>query len=145
MIYLGADHAGYDVKEKLKGWLDKQRIPYEDLGPKVVDPNDDYPGYARAVALRVQKERDSKGILVCGTGVGMCIAANKFKGIRAVVANDKYTAELSRVHNDTNVLCLRGRDFPLRRTLGIVSIWLATPFSNEERHRRRLRSIDSFL
>lgn len=110
-IIIGADHAGFDVKEKIKRLLDKKNIKYEDIGAKTFNETDDYPDYAKIAAKKVAKDKDSKGILVCGTGVGICIAANKVKGARAVAAYDAYTAKMSRSHNDANVLCLRGRKF----------------------------------
>lgn len=139
-VYLGADHAGYAVKEQLKQLLDKKTISYEDLGTYTAD-RVDYPDYAKAVAERVATESDALGILICGTGTGMAIAANKIKGIRAVVAYDTSSAMLSREHNDANVLCLRGREFPYDTIESIVSVWLETPFTGEERHVQRLNKI----
>lgn len=142
-IYLGSDHAGFRVKEKLKDYFDAKKIPYEDLGthsPKSTD----YPDYALAVAKKVSKEKDAKGILICGTGTGMVIAANKVKGIRAVAAYDNYSAEMSRLHNDANILALRGRFFPLKKIQKIVSVWLRTSFSGKPRHRRRINKIKKF-
>lgn len=139
-VYLGADHAGYAVKEHIKQLLDKKNISYEDLG-SYSNVSVDYPDYAKIVAQRVVAEPDAQGILVCGTGTGMAIAANKVKGIRAVVATDTSSAILSRQHNNTNVLCLRGRDFPYEMTEQIVSVWLETHFTGEERHVQRLKKI----
>ncbi len=138
-VYLGADHAGYAVKEQVKYLLDKKNISYEDLGtytPTAVD----YPDYAKAVAQKVATEQDTMGILVCGTGTGMAIAANKINGIRAVVAYDASSALLSRQHNNANILCLGGRNcsYDLEQ---IVFLWLETPFTGEERHVERLKKI----
>ncbi len=140
VVYLGADHAGFDVKEEIKKFLDKKRIKYEDLS-KEYDGRDDYPDHAFRVAGEVAKHKGSMGILICGTGTGMTIAANKVKGIRAVAAYDAYTAEMSRRHNDSNILGLRGREFPIKKIKEIVEIWLTTEFSGEERHDRRIRKI----
>lgn len=139
-IYIGADHAGFKLKEKLKKIFNDGKIPYEDFGTDSLE-SVDYPAIAIAIAQKVAKEKDSRGLLICGTGTGMVIAANKVKGIRAVAAYDKYSAKMSRVDNDANVLCLRGRFFPFKKIKEIVSIWLKTPFSGEERHERRINKI----
>jgi ribose 5-phosphate isomerase B len=142
-IIIGADHAGFDIKEKIKKYLEKKKILYEDLGADSADKPDDYPDYAERVARKVVSERDAKGILVCGTGIGMCIAANKVKGARAAAAYDSYTAELSRTHNDANILCLRGRKFPFWKIKSIMNIWINAEFSGEERHKRRVGKIET--
>ena len=140
-VIIGSDHAGFRAKEMLKRFLSKKKIPYEDVGTDS-EKSVDYPDYAAKVAKKVAKSRNTKGILVCGSGVGMIIAANKVKGIRAVGAYDTYTARMSRLHNDTNVLGLRGRQFSFEKTKRIVDAWLKTPFSKEPRHKRRNRKID---
>jgi len=141
-IVIGADHAGFNIKEKIKKFLDKKKINYEDLGANSFEQSDDYPDYAEKVARKVAKDNDSKGIVVCGSGMGMAIAANKIKGIRAVCAYDKYTAKMSREHNNANVLCLRGKNFPFWKIKMILHIWLSTEFSGEERHKRRIGKIE---
>jgi ribose 5-phosphate isomerase B len=139
MIYLGADHGGFKLKEFLRKHFDSKKIKYIDFGTYSEEPVD-YPDIAFKVAKRVAKE-NAKGILICGTGIGMCIAANKVKNIRAVVAYDKYSAEMSRLHNDANVLCLRGRKVNFKNQLKLADIWLKTKFSGEERHRKRIEKI----
>lgn len=141
IVYLGADHAGFPVKEKLKKFLQKKRIDFVDLGALKLKLDDDYPDYAFKVAKAVSKHKDSKGILVCGTGIGMGIAANKVRGIRAAMAYDLYSAKMSRLHNDTNILELRGRNFSYKMNEKIVSLWLKTSFSKEARHKRRIAKI----
>ena len=141
-VILGADHAGFNLKEKLKKYFQKRRIPYEDVGTDGSKPHDDYPDYAVKAAKKVAKNKNYKGILVCGTGTGMAMAANKVKGVRAVIAYDPYSAKMSRVDNNANVLGLRGRFFPFARVKKIVDIWLSTPFSKKPRHKRRLRKIE---
>lgn len=148
MIYLGADHAGFKLKEQVKKYL--ANSGYEDspvgLGPRVFDlgaekfdKNDDYPDYARKVALKVALSGDP-GVLFCGSGQGVCIAANKVKGIRAVAVSNPRDAKLARQHNDANVLCLSGKlDFQIVQK--IVKTWLETPFSGEKRHVRRIKKI----
>ncbi|MFH1290491.1 MAG: ribose 5-phosphate isomerase B [Nanoarchaeota archaeon] len=143
-VFLGSDHAGFNVKEKIKKFLDKKQIPYHDLGPIEYIAGDDYPDYAFKVATRVARNKNYKGILVCGSGTGMVIAANKVKGIRAVAAYDKYSAKLSRQDNDTNVLCLRARKFSFRWIKKIISVWLDTKFSEGDRHKRRIKKIEDY-
>lgn len=140
MIYLGSDHAGYRLKEFLKQYLQKKNINYEDFGTNSEEPVD-YPDYAFKVARAVAKDRKSRGILICGTGTGMVMAANKVKGIRAAVAYDEYSAEMSRHDNDANVLCLRGRKVNFEKQKKLVEIWLKTKFSGIARHKRRIAKL----
>lgn len=142
-IYLGSDHAGFRLKEKLKKYFERIGIPYEDLGTHSLEPAD-YPDYAVVVAKRVSGGKSSRGILICGTGMGMVIAANKVKGIRAVAAYDDYSAKMSRLHNDANILALRGRFSNFKKIKKIVSVWLKTPFSGKPRHKRRINKIKLF-
>ena len=143
VIYIGADHAGFSLKEKIKNYLDKNNIEHEDLSGKG-NKNDDYPDFAFKVAEKVSKNKNSRGILICGTGTGMVIAANKVKGIRAAVAYDNYSARASREHNNANILCLRGRNFHENKNLQLVKIWLNAKFSKVKRHERRLRKITKY-
>jgi len=140
MIYLGADHAGFNLKEELKKYLEELGYKYEDLGNKQLEPKDDYPDFAFVVAEKVTASKE-KGILICATGFGMAIAANKVKGIRAAVCWDEFTALQSREHNDANILCLGGKVIDLEAAKKIVRIWLETEFTGEERHVRRLGKI----
>lgn len=139
-IIIGSDHAGFRAKEKLKAILAKKGVKIDDVGTNSQD-SVDYPDYAAKVARKVAKTRGSKGILICGSGIGMVIVANKVRGIRAVAAYDNYTARMSRNDNDTNVLCLRGRGFPFGKSRMIVDVWLKTPFSGKARHKRRIDKI----
>ncbi|MDP3734614.1 MAG: RpiB/LacA/LacB family sugar-phosphate isomerase [Nanoarchaeota archaeon] len=148
-IYLGADHAGFELKEKVKQWLKKKRIPFQDLGNVKYDQDDDYPDYAEKVGRQVVRAK-SKGILFCGSAEGICIAANKMKGVRAVAVWDTRMAEQSRRHNDANVLCLSGGGtltmvpglgLPFDTAQKIINVWLTTPFSNAARHQRRIQKI----
>ena len=140
MLYLGADHAGFHLKEELKKYLGELGYEYEDLGNKELELLDDYPDFAVKVAKKVA-ETNQKGILICATGSGMCIAANKVKGIRASVVWDDFTALQSREHNDANILCLAGKVLDTETVKKIVRIWLETEFTGEERHVRRLEKI----
>lgn len=142
-IFIASDHAGYRLKEKVKDYLKRKKIEYVDLGPDSLK-SVDYPDYAIRVAERVAKDREARGILICGTGTGMTIAANKVQGIRAVAAYDAYSAKMSRVDNDTNVLGLRGRFFPYEKIKTIINVWLNTPFSGKERHKIRIKKIADY-
>ena len=140
-VYIGADHAGVALKEKIKELLDRKRIVYEDLGGFDSDSSDDYPDYAFKVGERVAKERNVLGVLICGTGTGMCIAVNKVRGIRAVLAYDLYSAKMARADNNANVLCLRVRGLSFEKNKKIVSAWLESNFSGKSNHLRRINKI----
>ena len=141
LIALGADHAGFDLKERIRLWLAERGIEVLDLGPHAFTPGDDYPDSARIVALSVAGGQSDLGIIVCSTGIGSCIVANKVKGIRAALCHDTFSARLSRLHNDANVLCLGANVVAPGLAADIVSTWVETSFSGEERHRRRLAQI----
>lgn len=140
-VILAADHAGYDLKEKLKKVLDDYNVSYDDLTPSF-DKEDDYPDAAFMAAKKVAQLK-SRGILICGTGIGMCITANKVKGIRAALAYDEKTARLSRQHNDSNILCLGGRTTDEDTARQILKTWLTTRFL-EGTHTRRVEKIKKF-
>jgi ribose 5-phosphate isomerase B len=140
-IAIASDHAGFRLKDQIKKTLDSLQISYEDLGPDGTD-SVDYPDFARKVAEAVQK--GNRGILCCGTGIGMSIAANKFKGIRAAVCNDIYAAQMSREHNDANILIMGGRIVQdAEEVKNIVKTWLETSFQGG-RHQRRIDKITDF-
>jgi ribose 5-phosphate isomerase B len=138
-IALGADHAGYSTKEALKPLLDRLAIPYDDLGT-FSDESVDYPDFAARVAQAVSSGTCDRGILVCGTGIGMAIAANKFAGVRAAPVVDLVSARLCRQHNDANVLALGARVTPPDAVPEIVKTFLETAFEGG-RHQRRLDKI----
>src|SRR3989338_365465 len=140
-IILGADHAGYALKEKIKKYLEKKKIQYEDAGAYKLNPKDDYVDYAVKAAKKVSKSKNTTGILVCGTGTGMEIAANKIKGIRAAMGYDTYSAKMAKEHNDANILGLRSRNISFDKTKKIIDAWLNTKFSSKQRHRRRVNKI----
>lgn len=142
MIYLGSDHAGFKLKQQVKKYLDKEKIKYEDLGNLKYDKNDDYPDYGYKVAKAVAKDEKSKGILVCGSSYGVCIVANKIKGVRAVSIANVRDAKLSREHNNANVLCLSGWNTKLKDAQKIINTWLKTNFSKAKRHQRRVKKIN---
>jgi len=141
IIYLGSDHAGFKLKGEIKQYLQSQKLKFLDLGNLKLDKNDDYPDYGYKVAKAVAGNKNSKGILACGSSYGVCIVANKVKRIRAVSIGSVKDAILSREHNDANVLCLSG--WSLQSNLGkkIIKAWLETSFSKATRHQRRLNKI----
>ena len=138
-VHIGADHAGFALKEHLKKCLQKKKYNVIDHGAKKLVKTDDYPDYAAKVAKSVHKK--DMGILVCGSAEGICIAANKVKGIRAVPVWTLQNAKLSRQHNDANILCLSGWELSPKKAEQIVLTWLKTPFSQEKRHIRRINKI----
>lgn len=139
-IYIGADHAGFDLKEKVAAKLKENGHEVEDLTPAPIDLDDDYPGVAEKVAKAVLAN-NAKGILLCGSGNGICVAANKIKGIRAALGYNIQAAKWAREHLDANILCLAGRVLNPDYANVIVKDWLATPFTGEERHVRRIGQI----
>lgn len=145
-IYLGSDHAGYKLKEKVKAYLLKKKYAVKDFGVFSEEPSD-YPDFVFLVSEMVSLKPGAKGIVFGGTGIGECIAANKIKGVRAALCYDIYTARMSREHNDANVLCLGGRTITKNWALTkrILDIWLKTKFSGEARHVRRLKKIANLL
>jgi ribose 5-phosphate isomerase B len=141
-IYVGADHAGFDLKQQLVAEL--KRLGYEpiDVGPKTLDPSDDYPDYAKPVAEAVSGGKVRRGVLTCGTGLGMAYAANRFPRVRAAVVWNPEVAELARKHNDANVLVLPSRFLSEKQGLEILHKWLDTKFEGG-RHQRRVEKIDT--
>lgn len=154
MIYLGADHGGFQLKEKVKKWLEEWGEKYEDLGNKIFDNEDDYPEYALAVAEKVGTEERQgkkypfpwkdrpKGILICRSAVGMVIAANKVQGAKAAALYDERMARFCREHNDANIIALSGDNLNDIIAKRIIKIWLDIEFSGEERHKRRVGMIE---
>lgn len=143
-IAIASDHAGYKIKEMIKQLLKESGYEFTDIGTGNED-SVDYPDFAFKVAEAVSSGESQRGILICGSGLGMCIAANKVKGIRAVTAYDKFTAEMSRRHNDANILCLGARVLDQAAIKEIVKIWLETPFDAENpRHQRRIQKISDY-
>jgi ribose 5-phosphate isomerase B len=145
-IYLGADHQGFAMKENVFAYLVKRGYDVEDVGDKELDPDDDFPQFAQLAALKVLGETDAdpRAILLCGGGQGMCIAANRFSGIRASVIWDEYEAKMTRNDNDSNILCLPSRILQndQKEWQKIIDTWLDTPFANAARYKRRNAQID---
>jgi ribose 5-phosphate isomerase B len=140
-IALGSDHAGYDAKQALKTLLEKRGHDVEDCGPAGTE-SVDYPDYAEAVARTVAAGDCERGILICGTGIGMCIGANKVPGIRAAKCNDPEEARLSREHNNANVLCLGARVIDASVLAESATVFLNTDFAGG-RHARRVEKLDA--
>ena len=138
-LILGSDHAGFELKEKIKKFLSDSGYEYEDLGTNSKEPCD-YPGIAFKVAKRVVQNK-TKGILMCGSGLGEVIVANKVKGIKAANCFNEYTAKMAREHNNSNILCLGARVLSANEIKKITKIFLTTDFSNEARHKRRVKQI----
>ncbi|MBI2669958.1 MAG: RpiB/LacA/LacB family sugar-phosphate isomerase [Candidatus Yanofskybacteria bacterium] len=141
MIYIGADHRGYELKEKIKSWLSDWKFEYDDMGAHEYNKDDDYPDFAKAVAEKVIANLDSKGILICGSGIGVAIAANKIKGIRAGTAMTPEQARASVNDEDLNVLAISADYIDENRVQNTVKVFLETKFSNAERHVRRVSKI----
>ena len=139
LIATGADHGGYKMKKDLVKHLKKNKFSVLDFGPSTNDPVD-YPDYAKMVVTAIRNGDADMGILVCGSGIGMSIAANRFKGIRAALCNDEITAELSRRHNDANVLVLGGRLIKLTTAKQCVNTFFSTNFESG-RHKRRIEKL----
>ena len=141
MIAIGSDHGGYALKQEIMAHLEKRGLEYKDFGC-YSEASCDYPEYGKAVAHAVADGECECGILICGTGIGISITANKVPGIRAALCTDCFMAEATRQHNDANILALGGRVVGPGLALKIVDTFLDTPFSNEERHLRRIRGIE---
>ncbi len=139
-IAIGSDHAGFELKEKIKGFLQELGHQVIDLGTHSLDPVD-YPDYAEAVGIAVRADKADRGILICGSGVGASVAANKIPGIRAALVLDTYSAHQGVEHDDMNVLVLGGRVLGVEMARELVRAFLGATFSGEERHRRRLSKV----
>jgi ribose 5-phosphate isomerase B len=139
-VVIGSDHGGFHYKEAIIDYLKARNIEYYDVGTYTRE-SCDYPEIAKAVAVRVKSGEFNRGILVCGTGIGISIAANKEKGIRAALCSDTYSARVSRAHNNANILCLGERVIGEHLALDIVDIWLKTGFEGG-RHKKRVDMIE---
>ena len=141
MIAIGSDHGGYALKKELMAHLDNRGLAYKDFGT-YTEASCDYPVYAKAVAHAVADGECERGILICGTGIGVSMTANKVPGIRAALCGDCFSAEATRLHNDANILCLGARVVGEGLALKITDTFLDTPFSQDERHIRRISQIE---
>ena len=141
MIAIGNDHGGFELKKKLMEHLSERGLEYKDFGT-YSSASCDYPVYAKAVARAVASGECDRGILICGTGIGVSMTANKVHGIRAALCGDCFSAEATRQHNDANILCMGARVVGEGLALKIADTFLDTPFSNDERHIRRISMIE---
>ena len=141
MIAIGSDHGGFALKQALMAHLDRRGLAYKDYGTYSED-SCDYPQYAKAVANAVVSGECERGILICGTGIGVSITANKIPGIRAALCGDCFSAEATRLHNDANILCMGARVVGEGLAVKITDTFLDTPFSNDPRHIRRISQIE---
>ncbi len=139
-IAIGADHGGVELKQVIFDSLKNRGVPVDDLGAYNTEPSD-YPDFARAVAAAIRDGTAARGILICGSGVGACVAANKFRGIRASVCHDTFSARQGVEDDDMNILCLGARVIGSEMAKELVGVFLAARFSGVERHRRRLAKV----
>ena len=140
MIIIGSDHGGYKLKEEIKKYLEEKEIKYKDLGT-YDEESVDYPDIASRVSQEVQKNKENQGILICRSGIGMSIVANKFKGIRCALCHNEYTAKYSRLHNNSNVLAMGADDVDINEAVCILRMWIATKFEGG-RHEERIKLIE---
>ena len=140
MIIIGSDHGGYKLKEEIKKYLEEKEIKYKDLGT-YKEESVDYPDIASKVSQEVQKNKENQGILICRSGIGMSIVANKFKGIRCALCHNEYTAKYSRLHNNSNVLAMGADDVDINEAVCILRMWIATEFEGG-RHEERIKLIE---
>lgn len=143
-VFLGSDHAGFELKEHLAGWLKAHGHEPVDCGPEVYDAADDYPPFVLRAAERTAAEPGSLGIVIGGSGNGEVIAANKVRGVRAALVWSTDTAQLARRHNDANVISIGARQHDRETAVEFVATFLATPFSGEERHARRIAMLTEY-
>jgi len=142
MIYIGADHGGFELKKHLGSYLKSVlRLDFEDVGAHEFNPEDDEPNFAIPLAQKVVKNKSNFGILICKTGLGACIAANKIKGGRAILGHNITAAEMGRKHNDANILCLSGDTLSHEHADAIVKKFLETKFDGAERFVRRIQQV----
>lgn len=140
-LAIGADHAGFDLKAQIVPWLESSGHQLVDLGAHALDPADDFPDFAAAVARSVTSGRAERGVMICGSGVGASIAANKVEGIRACLCHDTYTARQGVEHNDMNVLCLGGRVIGIETAKEIIAAFIGAKFMPEARFQRRIDKV----
>ena len=140
MIAIGSDHGGYRLKEEVKKYLDEMQIEYKDFGC-MDEESVDYPNIAKEVAKAVQSKKYEQGILICRSGIGMSIVANKFKGIRCALCHNEYTAKYARLHNNANILAMGADDLTTNQAVCILRMWFASSFEGG-RHEERIKLID---
>ena len=142
IIYIGADHAGWELKEAIEEHLKGKKYSVVDMGNQDLVSDDDYPDFGYAVAKRVVTDENAHGIVICGNAQGICIVANKVKGVRAATGFNQDVAKSAREDDNSNILCLPGRHLETDETIKIVDTWLTTEFSGADRHVRRLKKVE---
>lgn len=140
-IALAADHGGFELKNKVVKWLEDENHEVVDLGNHVYDAKDDYPDFAILLGKAVSEKKAERGIVICGSGIGACITANKFKGVRASICHDTYSARQGVEHDDMNVLCLGARVIGENLAKELVTAFINASFIDEERFKRRLQKV----
>ena len=140
-VVIGADHAGFSLKQELLPWLESLGCQVTDVGAFIYDPVDDYPDFTAEVARRVASGEADRGVVICGSGVGSSVAANKFPGVRAGLCHDTYSAHQGVEHDDVNVLCIGARVIGIEVAMEVIRAFLGARFSEEERHVRRLSKV----
>lgn len=143
-VYIGADHNGFEMKAKLREELTRAGYEVIDEGDKVLKPDDDFPQFAERVvrAMQASDDHDARGILICGSGQGMCMAANRFKGMRASLIWNVEEARAARNDDDSNILCLPARSISVQEAIRIAEAWISTPFAGATRFKRRIHELD---
>lgn len=141
-IYIGSDHRGFELKEKITRWLFEWGYEFLDLGPEILDPNDDYTKYASEAASLVGKEKNARGILMCGSGVGVDVVANKFDGVRSSIGKSPEQVRAGRNDDDMNILVIAADYTDEYETKKMVKAFLETKFGGKERYKRRLKEIE---
>lgn len=142
MLYLAADHRGFQLKEEVKKYLQEKGVFFEDLGNKTYDSDDDYSDFGDLVAEKIKNDSSSRGILICASGIGMSIVANRHKGVRAGLCLSSWMAEAGRRDDDVNVLVLASEITDLKTARKIIDSFLNTEFSNKERYKRRIDEVE---
>lgn len=143
MIYIASDHAGFALKEKIKAYLTKKRVAFRDLGAQTFEKNDDYPIHARTLAQKVVADKGSRGVIMCSTGTGMAIAANRIKRARAVMCQTPECATLAREHNDANIVTFGPLTVSESQAKRVVDAFLKAQFDHARRRVRRVKQLDS--
>jgi ribose 5-phosphate isomerase B len=139
-IAIASDHGGFELKERIKQYLLEEGHQVEDFGALSFVQDDDYPDYVKPACESILSGKNERGVLICSTGIGTCITANRFKNIRAALVYSENTAQKSREHNDSNVICLGAHEFPYEEQIKFINIWLSTEFAGG-RHQRRIEKI----
>lgn len=141
-LFIGADHNGFELKKQLIDYFQSQGHEVIDMGDKDLNPEDDFPVYAAKVSTEVLANKDSLGILLCGSGQGVCMAANRYKGIRASLIWDEDEAHSSRNDDNANIICLPAKKIDIEKAKQLIDTWLATPFAGAARYARRIKQLD---